>query len=276
MILDEILETKREEVEDLRRQGESALLRRLEDAPPVRPFRAALAGGGEVSVIAEFKRRSPSAGNLAEGADPVRVGEAYRAGGAAAMSVLTDERHFGGGLDDLRAARAASGLPVLRKDFVVDPLQVIEARGAGADAVLLLVRALSAKQLDELLIATRELGMEALVEAHDADELEAALASGADLVGVNARDLSSFEVDLDRCRELVAEVPDDRVAVAESGVETAEDVARMGRAGADAVLVGSALMRGGPGGVLSELTRVGREERRPGEAAARGGAAGGG
>lgn len=275
MILDDILENKEREVAELRRRGESVLLRRLEEAPPVRSFHGAVAGGGEVSVIAEFKRRSPSAGTLAEGADPARVGESYRDGGAAALSVLTDRTYFGGDLEDLRLAREASGRPVLRKDFVVDPLQVLEARGAGADAVLLIVRALTPATLDELLIACRELGMDALVEVHDGDELETALASGAEVVGVNARDLSTFEVDLDRCRELVARIPADRVAVAESGVQSSEDVARMGRAGADAVLVGSTLMRRGAERALPELTGIERRGRDPEPAAAGEGGAGG-
>lgn len=261
MILDEILEEKAREVRELRRRGEALLLRQLEEAPAVRSLRGALAGGSEVSVIAEFKRRSPSAGELAGDADPVRVAEAYRDGGAAALSVLTDEPHFGGRLEDLRAAREASGLPVLRKDFVVDPLQVLEGRGAGADAVLLIVRALTRARLEELLEATRDLGMDSLVEVHDRGELETALEAGAGMIGVNARDLSTFEVDLGRCEDLVARVPSDRVAVAESGIAGPDDVARMGRAGADAVLVGSTLMRRGPEEALPELTGIEKRER---------------
>ena len=261
MILDQILEEKEREVRELRRRGEALLLRRLEEAPPVRSFRGALAGGGDVAVIAEFKRRSPSAGDLAGEADPLRVGEAYRDGGAAALSVLTDGPHFGGRLEDLRAAREASGLPVLRKDFVIDPVQVLEGRGAGADAVLLIVRALSESRLGELLAATRELGMDALVEVHDGAELETAVEAGAGMIGVNARDLSSFEIDLDRCEELVGRVPAGRVAVAESGIEGPEDVARMGRAGADAVLVGSTLMRRGAATALPELTGIEKRDR---------------
>ncbi|MDP2497816.1 MAG: indole-3-glycerol phosphate synthase TrpC [Candidatus Palauibacterales bacterium] len=261
MILDDILEEKEREVDDLRRRGEALLLRRLEEAPPARSFRGALAAGDHVSVIAEFKRRSPSAGDLAADADPVRVGEAYRRGGAAALSVLTDGPHFGGRLEDLRAAREASGLPVLRKDFIIDPLQVLESRGAGADAVLLIVRALDRAGLGELLEATRELGMDALVEVHDREELEAAVEAGAGVIGVNARDLSTFEIDLERCEELVARVPGDRVAVAESGIGGPDDVARMGRAGADAVLVGSTLMRRGPDEALAALTGIEKRER---------------
>lgn len=261
MILDEILDSKREEVRELRRRGEALLLRRLQNAPAVRSFRGALEGGDAVAVVAEFKRRSPSAGELAGDADPVEVGEAYGRAGAAALSVLTDGPYFGGRLEDLRAAREASGLPVLRKDFVIDPLQVLEARGAGADAVLLIVRALSEAQLGELLAAAREVGMDALVEAHDAEELETALSAGAGVVGVNARDLSTFEIDLDRSEELVRRIPADRVAVAESGVRGPDDVERMARAGADAVLVGSTLMERGPERALPELTGVRRRPR---------------
>ncbi len=261
MILDDILEEKEREVEDLRRRGEALLLRRLEEAPPVRSLRGVLAGGGDVSVIAEFKRRSPSAGDLAGDADPVRVGEAYRRGGAAALSVLTDGTHFGGRLEDLRAAREASGLPVLRKDFIIDPLQVVESRGAGADAVLLIVRALERARLEELLRAARDLGMDALVEVHDREELGTAVDAGAGVIGVNARDLSSFEIDLGRCEDLVSRVPTDRVAVAESGIRAPRDVARMGRAGADAVLVGSTLMRRGAEEALPGLTGIETLER---------------
>lgn len=262
MILDEILEAKRQEVRRLRRRAD-----RLEsaaaDAPPARDFGRALRGGDEVAVVAEFKRRAPSAGDLAPDADPSAVARAYADGGAAALSVLTDREWFGGSLDDLAAAREGGGLPVLRKDFVVDPVQLLEARSAGADAVLLIVRALEEARLPELLEAADELGMAALVEVHDAGELEAAVAAGAGIVGVNARDLDSFAVDLERSERLVARVPSERVAVAESGIRGASDVRRMGAAGADAVLVGGWLMGSGPGGVRELVGRPRDRGARP-------------
>lgn len=261
MILDEIVESKRREaarLEDDRR----GLEERAAAAAAPRGFADALAADDEVAVIAEFKRRSPSAGGLvAEGADPATFARAYADGGAAALSVLTDGPYFGGALDDLSEARAAVEVPVLRKDFVLEPVQVVEARAAGADAVLLIARILGDGRLDELLAATGALGMDALVEVHDRGELDRALAAGAEVVGVNARDLDSFEVDLSAAEELVGRVPGGRVAVAESGVTGRGDVRRLARAGADAVLVGGWLMERGPDAV-SELCGVDRARRR--------------
>lgn len=262
MILDEILEAKHEEVERLRRRRD-----RLEaaaaEAPPPRDFTGSLRAGDTVSVVAEFKRRAPSAGDLAPDADPAEVGRRYAGCGASALSVLTDERWFGGSLDDLAAAREASGLPVLRKDFVVDPVQLLEARTAGADAVLLILRALDRGALEELLAAAGELGLDVLAEAHDEAEVETAVEAGAEVVGVNARDLTSFAVDLELSERLVSGVPADRVAVAESGIRGEADVRRMASAGADAVLVGGWLMSAGAEAV-EELAGVerSREARR--------------
>lgn len=262
MILDEILEAKREEVEPLRGRRD-----RLEaaaaDAPPARDFAGALRSGDEVAVVAEFKRRAPSAGELARDADAGEVTRGYAEAGASALSVLTDERWFGGSLDDLASSREASGLPVLRKDFVLDPVQVLEARAAGADAVLLIVRALEADRLAELVEAAEEAGLDALVEAHDEAEVNAALAADARIVGVNARDLDSFAVDLERSERLVGRIPSDRTAVAESGIRGEADVRRMAVAGADAVLVGGWLMRSGPGAVADLAGVARRREARP-------------
>lgn len=261
VILDEIVESKRREA--ARIEGERrALEERAAAAPAPRGFADALASGDDVAVVAEFKRRSPSAGAFAEDADPASVARGYAEGGAAALSVLTDGPYFGGDLGDLAAARAAVDVPVLRKDFVLEPVQVVEARAAGADAVLLIARILGDGRLEELLAATAALGMDALVEVHGRDELDRALAAGAEVVGVNARDLDSFEVDLSVAEELVGRVPGGRVAVAESGVTGRDDVRRLARAGADAVLVGGWLMERGPEAV-SELCGVGRARRRP-------------
>lgn len=241
-ILDRIAATKRVEVEALRARA-AELRRTAEGAPPARRFADAVRRPDEVTVIAEYKRRSPSAGNIAEGRLPEQVARAYEQGGAAALSVLTDETYFGGSLDDLRAARAATTLPVLRKDFVADALQVWEARAAGADAVLLIVRMLDDARLRDHVALAAELGFAALVEVHDATELERALAAGAGLVGINNRDLDTFGTDLDVALTLAHRVPEDVVLVAESGIRSGADVARLGEAGVDAVLVGESLMR---------------------------------
>lgn len=256
VILDEILEDKEKELSRLRRRSDR-LERRREDAPEVRGLAAALRGGPDVAVIAEFKRKSPSAGDIDPGADPAEVTAAYAAEGASAISVLTDGPHFGGSVDDLEAVRGACPCPVLRKDLLVDPVQALEARVHGADAVLLIVRILDDEALQALLEATRELGMEALVEVHSELELERALDAGAGLVGVNARDLDSFAVDLELSERLIADVPDGVVAVAESGIRGEADVRRMAAAGADAVLVGGWLMSQGPE-ALAQLTGVPR------------------
>ena len=207
-----------------------------------RPLRRALAQPG-MRVIAEFKRRSPSAGTLRERADVEGIVRAYERGGASALSVLTEGPHFEGSLEDLRVARAASELPILRKDFILDPYQLYEARAAGADAVLLIVAALEDRELGALHERARALALEALVEVHDARELETALDIGADLVGINNRDLRDFSVDVERTSRLAREVPDGVGVVSESGIATAEQLHALAAQGVDAVLVGEALMR---------------------------------
>ncbi|MGH8989343.1 MAG: indole-3-glycerol phosphate synthase TrpC [Acidimicrobiales bacterium] len=228
------------------------LLARALELPPARPFADALlagappetgAGAGApdqhgLAVIAEVKRRSPSRGLLAPDLDPAGVAREYSRGGAACLSVLTDEQYFGGSAADLVAARDASGLPVLRKDFTIGPRDVCDARLMGADAVLLIVAALSDHELEALHGLAGRVGLEALVEVHDEAELERALALGARLVGVNQRDLSTFEVDPGRAERLARRIPPDVVAVAESGVGGPDDARRLASAGYDAVLVG--------------------------------------
>jgi tryptophan synthase beta chain len=222
-----------------------ALDAQLADAPAPRPFAVALRPdpSGSARLIAEIKRASPSKGLLSEQFDPVAQARAYQAGGAAAISVLTEPRFFLGALDHLRAVRAAVDLPVLRKDFLLDPYQVYEARAAGADAVLLLCALLDDAQLAELLALTRSLGMEALVEAHDETEVRRAVAVGAEVIGANSRDLRTFTVDPDIVRRLRPLVPPDRIFVAESGITALTDAARARAFRADAILVGEALMR---------------------------------
>ena len=252
MILDEILRAKRGEIARL--EGSEVLLAELaRRAPRPRGFEAAIVEEDAVSVIAEFKRRSPSAGPINAYANPRSVVAAYERGGAAAVSVLTDGPHFGGSLEDLATAREVCSIPILRKDFIIHPIQLLESRAAGADGVLLIYRALDHGVLAELLENCEELGMAALVEVHDSAELEGALEAGARIVGVNARDLSTFEIDLDAGLEIISRVPGDRVAVAESGVSGRGDVSRAGRAGADAILVGSLLMRQDPSQGVAEL-----------------------
>lgn len=259
-ILEEILAAKREEVARLQ-LFRSAIRAQAEEAAPPRGFEASLRRPGEVSVVAEFKRRSPSAGDINPYAQAAGMASVYASAGAAAISVLTDERYFGGSLDDLRSAKDAVGVPVLRKDFTLDPVQLYEARAAGADAVLLIVRALRDARLRELLELANDLGLGALVEAHDEEEIERALQAGARIVGVNARDLATFEVDLERSLSLIEGLPADVVAVAESGIRSAEDAAAAGSAGADAVLVGGWLMAGDPAAGVEALVGHPRRPR---------------
>jgi indole-3-glycerol phosphate synthase len=245
-VLDDILAGKRDEVTLLHRPAVRDLLRtEALEAPAPRDFAAALrpAGGG-VGVIAEIKRRSPSKGDLAPDLDPAVTAKAYAEGGAACLSVLTDGPWFGGTVDDLRVARASCELPVLRKDFTLDEVQVYETRAVGADAILLIVAALpDDAHLADLHALATELGLAVLVETHDDAELERALACGARIVGVNARNLGTFDEDLSVGERLAARVPTDVVAVAESAIRSVDDAERMAAAGFDAVLVGEMLVK---------------------------------
>lgn len=224
--------------------------------PPARSLRAALhrPPGADVRILAEIKRASPSAGPLRPGADPVAIALEYLAGGAAALSILTDRAYFDGDLAFLAAVRPAVDLPLLRKDFLIDLYQVAEARAAGADAVLLIVAALDDALLAELLAAATDFGMDALVEVHDEAEADRALAVGARLVGVNHRDLRTFQIDMGLTGRLAARVPDDTVLVGESGIKTRADLLAVAGAGAHAALVGETLMRAAsPGDALRRL-----------------------
>lgn len=241
-VLDGIVRSKRAEVGRLGPWA-SALRKQAEEAEPARDFAGALRGGDVVSVVAEVKRKSPSAGWIRRDLNAAGQASVYEHGGASAISVLTDEEHFGGSREDLEAARSAVAVPVLRKDFVIDPVQVHEARSMGADAVLLIVRILEGEQLGELVTAAGELGMAALVEAHDPAELNRALAAGATVIGINNRDLTTFETDLGVAESLAPRVPGGVVLVGESGIHDPGDVDRLGAAGVDAVLVGESLVR---------------------------------
>jgi indole-3-glycerol phosphate synthase len=254
-ILQRIVEAKRHEIAERReRVPPGELEGRLAGAPPVRDFRAALLRGPGVGVIAEVKKASPSAGVLRADFDPVAIARSYAGAGASAISVLTDGPFFQGDLAHLTAIRAAVAPPLLRKDFLVDPYQVLEARAAGADAVLLIAEILDDKALHLLLRSTRELGMHALVELYDRDNLRRVLDSGAQLVGINNRDLRTFATRLEHTLELAALVPAERMLVSESGIKTRADVARLEAAGVKAILVGETLMRSGDvPGTLREL-----------------------
>jgi indole-3-glycerol phosphate synthase len=216
----------------------------------------ALRPADRVKIIAEIKRASPSRGVLAEIADPAALAVSYQNGGASAISVLTDARNFGGSLEDLELVRASVSLPVLRKDFISQPYQVLEARAAGADLVLLIVAALDQATLSALYALTTELGMNALLETHNADEIDRALQIGAGIVGVNARNLNTFELNQDLFSSLADRIPAGVIRVAESAVKSAEDVAHYRRAGADVVLVGEALVTGDPVQTLAEFLAV--------------------
>jgi indole-3-glycerol phosphate synthase len=242
-VLDRIVEATREEIS---RRREIASLADLEAALDVReeprPFQEALTRPG-ISIIAEHKRRSPSAGVIREGAEVTDVAQAYERGGAAALSILTEPFHFGGSLDDLRVARAATHLPVLRKDFVVDPYQVYESAAAGADAILLIVAALEPRELAELHREARALDLDVLVEVHDEEELDTALEVEAEIIGINNRDLADFSVDIERTYELLSDVPAGKTVVSESGFSTRDELDDLDRVGVDAVLIGETLMR---------------------------------
>ena len=259
--LEDILASTRQTLPVL--QGRRAVLERdIRSSRVARPsFRAALRRSA-VAVIAEIKRRSPAMGSIREDLDPGERAALYAANGASAISVLTDGPFFGGSLQDLRAAAEQCALPVLRKDFILDEVQILEARAAGAAAVLLIARALGRPQLDRLIQYATELGLDALVEIHTAAELESALDAGAELIGVNSRNLDTFRIDTGAAWRLIGQIPSDRVAVAESGLLGQSDVLEAAQAGADAVLIGTALSASrSPGVLLRELSAVQRHAR---------------
>lgn len=247
-------------VEDAERRAQTRPLAEVEKAALARPAAkdavAALAPAERVKIIAEVKRASPSRGALADIPDPAHQASLYETGGASAISVLTEERRFGGSLADLEAVTARVSLPVLRKDFIATPYQVLEARAAGADLALLIVAGLAPKVLQELFALINELGMTPLVETHSADELEAAIDLGAPLIGVNARNLKTLELDRDLFSRLVDRIPSDAVKIAESAVLSPADVAHYRSAGADVVLIGEALVTGDPVATLKSFLEV--------------------
>lgn len=258
--LDRILATSRESLPGLHARREE--IERLATEAPARPAFLSRWDRGRIALIAEVKRRSPSQGTISAGLDPGAHAAAYASGGAAAISVLTDGPFFGGSLEDLLAVARKVSVPLLRKDFILDELQIAEARAAGASAVLLIVRALSPERLKALAIAAADWDLATLVEVHDARELDLALESGARVIGVNSRDLDTFEIDTGAAWALLERIPGDRVAIAESGMASEADVWRAADAGADGVLIGTALSSAAdPTALARAITAVPRRGR---------------
>ncbi len=269
-ILDQILDHKRDEVADAKaRRGTHDLARAAQAcALPLRGFRNALLAMQGIAVIAEIKRKSPSRGLIRRDYDPVEIARAYARGGAACISVLTDSHFFGGSLETLEKIRAVVDLPLLRKDFMIDAYQIDEARVAGADAILLIVAALDQDRLKDLQSCALGLGLDVLIEVHDESELDRALAIGADLIGVNNRNLKTFEVDLANTERIASRLSSspEIVLVAESGIATFEDVKRLERAGASGFLVGESLMRQpDPGRALEALCQREKSQKKKGQ-----------
>src|SRR6266487_4032261 len=242
--LEEILEAKREEIEQLRPRA-AELDRQARARKDFRDFRSALTQTAEkLAVIAEIKKASPSAGVIVDAFEPAEIAKNYQRAGANAISVLTDTKFFQGSLEHLGNVRSAVSLPLLRKDFIWDRAQIAESAANGADAILLIVAALTQDQLVRLLKNAKEYRLDALVEVHSIDELQRALEAGAEIIGINNRNLTTFDVDLAVTEKICREVPDEMVLVSESGIKTLDDVARIKACGVDAILVGEALMRG--------------------------------
>ncbi|WP_373649513.1 indole-3-glycerol phosphate synthase TrpC [Schlesneria sp. DSM 10557] len=243
-ILNEIIDHKRNEVAEARRlRPEEMLLDRVKSAPPVRDFVGALRAASDIGLIAEVKKGSPSAGVIRADFDPVAIARIYEAHGASCLSVLTDEHFFLGHLDYLTAIRSVVGIPVLRKDFLIDRYQVLEARAAGADCILLIAECLDDCQLRDLYFYAAELGMESLIELYDVENLDRVLKLEPALMGINNRDLRTFVTDLDRTSALARHIPAETLLVSESGIKTRADVDRVKAGGARAILVGETLMK---------------------------------
>ncbi|MGC8667909.1 MAG: indole-3-glycerol phosphate synthase TrpC [Chthonomonadales bacterium] len=243
-ILSEILAAKRTEVDCARRRvPEEELRRRIADMPPARDFSGALSTAPPPALIAEVKKASPSKGVIRHDFNPVQIARIYAEGGAACISVLTDEPYFEGHLNYLRAIRQVVSRPLLRKDFIIDEYQLLESREAGADAVLLIAAALPVPQMKRLLEGAASLGMASIVEVHNAEELDEALSVEARIIGINNRNLHQFRTTLNTTLELIPRIPRDRIVVSESGINFRSDVERLAQAGVHAVLVGEALMR---------------------------------
>ena len=244
MILGDILTNKRDEVKRSKSSHPlEELLERIENLPPTKNFTLSLKSDGEIRIIAEVKCASPSKGIFREGFDPVSIARGYEAGGASAISVLTDEKFFKGNLNHLLSVREEVQLPILRKDFTIDPYQIYEARAWGGDAVLLIASILETEEIREFIQTAKSLGMGALVEVHDESELEKALRAGAEIIGINNRDLRTFEVDIEVSVRLSRLIPDGKVVVSESGINSPEQIKRLKKEGIYVFLIGEAFMR---------------------------------
>jgi len=244
MILNEIIAHKKEELSETKRQTPFSDIRsKAQGAEPPRGFGKSLFIAGDIGLIAEVKKASPSKGVIREDFDPVKIARIYEESGAACLSVLTEKKFFQGELEYLGRIRGAVKLPLLRKDFIIDEYQIHEARAAGADAILLIAACLERQQIEDYLGIAHLLGLDVLVESHTYKELDTSLRAGATLVGINNRDLTTFTVSLQTTLDLVKDIPDDRTVVSESGIKTRDDVVRLHQAGVDAVLVGESLMR---------------------------------
>lgn len=244
MILDEIVAYKKKELLETKRGTPfSDQKKRAADAGPTRGFEKVLAAGTGIRLIAEVKKASPSKGVIREDFDPVKIAGTYEESGAACLSVLTEKNYFQGDLGYLGAIRKAVGLPLLRKDFIIDEYQIFEARAAGADAILLIAACLDRRQMEDFLGTAEGIGLDVLVESHTLKELDKSLVAGARILGINNRDLTSFTVNLQTTFDLLNDIPDDRIVVSESGIRTRDDVVRLQKSGVDAVLVGESLMR---------------------------------
>ncbi len=261
-ILQRICADKRREIEGIAKAGREELGKSARDAPPVRGFIDALSGGDTVAVIAEVKKASPSAGIIRRDFDPAALARAYLHGGARCISVLTDRKYFSGELSHLQQVRKATTAPVLRKDFILDEIQIVQSRACGVDCVLLIAAALDDKELVYLTDCARRWGLDALVEVHTASEMQRAIAARAPLIGINNRNLHTFEVDLSTTEELAPLAPRGTILVGESGINTREDIERLARSGIAAVLVGEALMRA-PDTVKATSALCNVEKRQP-------------
>ncbi len=244
MILDDIIAYKKEElIETKMRKPFADVKARAADAGPARGFGKELSAGNGIRLIAEVKKASPSKGVIREDFDPVKIARTYEEAGASCISVLTEQKFFQGKLEYLAAIRSTAGLPLLRKDFIIDEYQIFEARAAGADAILLIAACLEKQQIEDFLGITKQTGLDALVEAHTYKELDKSLLAGASIVGINNRNLSTFTVSLRTTLDLLKDIPEDRTVVSESGIKTHDEVIMLEKAGLDAILVGESLMR---------------------------------
>ncbi len=244
MILDEIIAYKKEELTDTKRRKPLADVRaRAADAGPARGFGKALSAGNGIKLIAEVKKASPSKGVIREDFDPVKTARTYEEAGASCISVLTERKFFQGKLEYLAAIRSSAGLPLLRKDFIIDEYQIFEARAAGADAILLIAACLEKQQIEDFIGIAAQAGLDVLVESHTYKELDRSLLAGAAIVGINNRNLSTFAVSLRTTLDLLKDIPEECTVVSESGIRTRDDVVMLEKAGLDAILVGESLMR---------------------------------